>query len=100
MLLWISERFRLVSTESGREESIDKLVSFQLVFVCERACFCELTSRYAVEADVNLCGPHWHAAGQAAQHGLHREALGLLTLDKHLLLQLYRFILHQAACEE
>lgn len=86
--------------ESGREESIGKLVHFQLVFVCESVCSCKLTSRHAVEADVDLCGPHWHAAGQAAQHGLHREALGLLTLDKHLLLQLYRFILHQAACEE
>lgn len=53
-----------------------------------------LTSRHAVEANINSGGPHWHAAGQAAQHRLNRVAFGVLALEVHLLVQLYRFKLH------
>lgn len=40
--------------------------------------------------------PHWHTAGQAAQHRLNRVALGLMTMEDHLLLQLHRFKVHVA----
>ena len=57
---------------------------------------CRLTSRHAVVADSDGGGPQWHAAGQAAQHGLNRVAFGLLAEVDHLLLQLHRFKLHVA----
>ena len=47
-------------------------------------------------ADGDGGGPQWHAAGQAAQHGLNSVAFGLLTVVDHLLLQLHRFKLHVA----
>lgn len=84
------------------ERSIDeeRSAQFPCVCVCVRVCFCRLTSRHAVEANFNLRGPQRRAAGQAAEHGLHRITLGLLALHEDLLIQLYRLVLHEAACEE
>ncbi|KAF3835169.1 hypothetical protein F7725_027727 [Dissostichus mawsoni] len=50
-----------------------------------------LTNGQAVVSNSDGGGPHWHAAGQAAQHGLNRVAFGFLAMEHHLLLQLHRF---------
>lgn len=50
-------------------------------------------------ADSDGGGPQWHAAGQAAQHGLNRVAFGFLAMNVYLFLQLHRFKLHTALCE-
>lgn len=42
-------------------------------------------------ANLDRGGPHWGAAGLAAQHGLHRVAFGLLAVESDLLVQLDRF---------
>lgn len=57
---------------------------------------CKLTSRHAVEANINGGGPHWHAAGQATQHRLNGVAFGFLAMEGHQLLHLHRFDLQVA----
>lgn len=52
---------------------------------------CRLTNGQAVVSNSDGGGPHWHAAGQAAQHRLNRVAFGFLAEEHHLLLQLHRF---------
>lgn len=42
-------------------------------------------------ANLDRGGPHWGAARLAAQHRLHRVALGLLAVEGDLLVQLDRF---------
>lgn len=61
---------------------------------------CRLTCRHAVEAYINIGGPHWHAAGQATQHRLNGEAFGFLAMKGHQLLHLHRFNLHAALWEQ
>lgn len=66
-----------------------------LIQFCEPAVIsCRLTDGQTVVADSDGGGPHWQAAGQAAQHWLNRVTLGLLAMQDHLLLQLHRLKLH------
>lgn len=51
-----------------------------------------------MEANSDSGGFHREAAGQAAQYGLNRVALGFLAMEIYLPLQLHRFKLHTTLC--
>ena len=48
-----------------------------------------LTNRQAVEANGDRGGLDWDAAREATQHRLNRVAVGLLSVDHDLFLQLH-----------
>lgn len=97
MLLRASVRLMLESATAERVKQVSfSQICHNSVLWTLWAVSCRLTDGQAVIANSDSSCPHWHTAGQAAQHRLNRVALGLMTMEDHLLLQLHRFKVHVA----